>query len=69
MTTTFTFPAIYWLPKDSRSLTPCATTRHVLPDETTEKLLGMSGGESGRNLYGAFTTLKIHGRSSRTMLE
>ena len=41
----------------------------MLPDVHTEEALGMKGQPAGRNLYGAFKTLQLHGRFSRTMIE
>lgn len=46
-----------------------ARNRDLLPDRDTELALGISGGERGRKLYGAYNTLFLHGRVSRTMLE
>lgn len=45
-----------------------ARNRDVLPDEDTEKALSMKG-PAGQDLYGAFKTLYLHGRFSRTMIE
>jgi hypothetical protein len=45
-----------------------ARAQDMLPDEETERVFGMSG-ERGRILYGAFNTLFMRGRLSRTMLE
>lgn len=46
-----------------------ARNRDILPDVDTEKALGMTGEPAGRTLYGAFKTLYLHGRFSRTMIE
>ena len=46
-----------------------ARNKDMLPDLETEEALGMKGQPAGRNLYGAFKTLYLHGRFSRTMIE
>jgi hypothetical protein len=45
-----------------------AQRQDMLPDTTTEKIVGMQG-EQGRTLFGAFTTLILQGRICRTMME
>lgn len=46
-----------------------ARNADMLPDVATEEALGMKGQPAGRNLYGAFKTLYLHGRFSRTLIE
>jgi hypothetical protein len=45
-----------------------ARNKDMFPDVSVEEALGMKG-EAGRNLYGAFKTLHLHDRFSRTMIE
>jgi len=46
-----------------------ARAMDFLPSTDTEKILAMGGGKPGRQLYGAFKTLDLQGRFSRTQIE
>lgn len=62
------FSSIYCMQAKTVDMLLNAISQDLLPDESTEKILGMAG-EKGRLLYCAFQTLLRQGRLSRTLLE